>query len=242
MSATRIVWAREAAAACYAPATYLTLTTYLALSSGLFAASLQYGEDGSWSVAALWTLSAAIPLPLLAAMATMRLFAGERSDGTLSSLLTVPVRDRDILLGKFLAAMGTVLLGLAGAAMPWLLLQRALPGDVPPVSSLALPLALLALQAVSWTALGTFSSVLARRPWGAAVGALLAALGAMLVWGVCARFFPALRWRMPAFPLILECLEAAAGRLSIRSLVWHVSACWWLLFAATRLLEARRWH
>lgn len=242
MSVTRIVWAREAVAACYAPATYLTLATYLAASAGLFAASLQFGEDGSWSVAALWTLSGAIPLPLLAAMATMHLFAGERSEGTLAALLTVPVRERDILLGKFLAALGTVLLGLAGAVMSWLLLERALPDGVPPVSHLALPLALLALQALSWTALGTLTSVLARRPWGAAAGVLLAGLGGMLAWGACARFFPSLRWHMPAFPLLLECLDAAAGRFSLRSLMWHGTAAWWLLFAGTRLLEARRWH
>lgn len=242
MSATRIVWAREAGAACCSPAVYLALATYLAAAAGLFATSLQFGEDGSWSVAALWTLSVALPLPLLAAMATMHLFAGERSAGTLAALLTLPVRERDILLGKFLAALGTVWVGLAGAAMSWLLLERALPGGVPPVSTLALPLGLLALQALSWTALGTLTSVLARRPWSAAAAAVLAGLGGMLAWGACARFFPSLRWHMPALPLIVECLDAASGRLSLRSLVWHGSLTWWLLFAATRLLEARRWH
>ena len=39
-------------------------------------------------------------------MLTMRLFAEEKKSGTIELLLTYPVRDGEVLAGKFLAALG----------------------------------------------------------------------------------------------------------------------------------------
>ncbi|MDD5706879.1 MAG: ABC transporter permease [Kiritimatiellae bacterium] len=242
MSVTRIVWSREAARAFVTPAVYATLVIFAAASAGCFVAALQFGEGGFWSLPALWTLSVGLTLPVLAAMATMRLFAGERSAGTLTSLLTVPAPEREILMGKYLAALGTVLLGLAGAIVPWLLLRRALPYGMPPITTLTGPLLVLCLQALSLTALGTLASVLARQSWSAAAGTMLTVMAAALIWGACARFFPEVRGRAPLFPFLIELLDAASGRIALSSLVMHGSLTWGLLFASKRLLEARTWH
>lgn len=50
---------------------------------------------------------------LLGPAVTMRLIAEERKTRTLESLLTLPVRDSEVVLGKFLGAMGMVTVGLA---------------------------------------------------------------------------------------------------------------------------------
>ena len=46
----------------------------------------------------------------LAPLITMRLLAEERNRGTMELLLTYPLRDREIIFGKYFAAMGMVLL------------------------------------------------------------------------------------------------------------------------------------
>src|SRR5690606_40167419 len=40
---------------------------------------------------------------------TMRLMAEERRSGTLEMLITLPVKDSDVILGKYLGALGLVL-------------------------------------------------------------------------------------------------------------------------------------
>jgi ABC-2 type transport system permease protein len=50
-------------------------------------------------------------------MLTMRLFAEEKRSGTIELLLTFPVRDGEVLLGKFAAAMGLFLMLLGFTAL-----------------------------------------------------------------------------------------------------------------------------
>jgi ABC-2 type transport system permease protein len=56
---------------------------------------------------------------LVVPVVTMRLIAEERRSGTLEMLITLPVRDSDVILGKYLGALGMVLvLVLATAIYP----------------------------------------------------------------------------------------------------------------------------
>jgi ABC-2 type transport system permease protein len=239
-SITRTVWARESLAMSCSPAVYTALSAFLALSAGLFFAALQIGEGTFWSLPALWVLAVALPLPLLAILVTMPLFAGERASGTLALLAILPISLRKVVLGKFLAAGGAVLLGILGALVPWLFLARGLAGKLPPLAALLPCAALLALHGMSWTALGLLCSVLARRPWAAAVGTLLLGGGAILAWAAASRLFLGGHLQAPAFPLATELLDAAAGRLALRSLVLHGSIVAWCLFVSLQVLEARR--
>jgi ABC-2 type transport system permease protein len=92
-------------------------------------------------------------LPLL----TMRLFAEERKLGTLELLWTYPVRDAEIIAGKFIACLAVVTLMLAGTALYPLLLVRFYP--VAPGPLLAGYLGLWMLAA-AFIACGLFISAL----------------------------------------------------------------------------------
>ena len=47
---------------------------------------------------------------LVVPVVTMRLLAEERRSGTLEMLITLPVKDSDVVLGKYFGALGLVLL------------------------------------------------------------------------------------------------------------------------------------
>lgn len=52
---------------------------------------------------------------LVVPVVTMRLMAEERRSGTLEMLITLPVKDSDVILGKFLGALGLVLVVVLGS-------------------------------------------------------------------------------------------------------------------------------
>jgi ABC-type transport system involved in multi-copper enzyme maturation permease subunit len=103
---------REFSAYFLSPIAYVVLVVFLAVTGGLFYLTLkQLTADGPKGIEfpmqmmlsddRFWLVFLFIP-PLL----TMRLFAEERSTGTLEMLLTAPVRDWQVVLTKYVACLG----------------------------------------------------------------------------------------------------------------------------------------
>src|SRR5204862_207181 len=103
-------------------------------------------------------------LPLL----TMRLFAEERKLGTLELLWTYPVRDVEIIAGKFIACLAVVTLMLAGTAVYPLMLVRLYPVAAGPLVAGYLGLWMLA---AAFVACGLFVSALTEHQLPAAAAA-----------------------------------------------------------------------
>ena len=78
-------------------------------------------NNGFWEVdrASLQTLFAQAPrgITVVATVVTMKLIAEEKRSGTLEMLITLPVRDWEVIMGKFLGAWGLVLLLIASTAL-----------------------------------------------------------------------------------------------------------------------------
>ncbi len=239
-SVSRIVFYREFGSAVFGKSRYLSLAAFFSVSSALFCTALQVGEGKFWSMQALWTLSVALPLPIFVSIITMPLFAGERSAGTFESLSMLPISLGKVVVGKFVATYLSVCVAIAGSLVPWLFLSRTLKSGAPPVSTLAGAIVMLLVQGFSWTALGTLSTALARRPWLAAVGTIISGTSLMLAWAVCSRFWLGGNWLSASFPTMGELLDAASGHIYLHTLVFHIAFGLWCLFAASQFLEAGR--
>ncbi|MEI8034410.1 MAG: ABC transporter permease subunit [Betaproteobacteria bacterium] len=121
-----------------------------------------------WVAVPALTTTAALFLfvvPLLA----MRLIAEERAHHTLCLLTSAPIRLTDIVLGKFLALMGFLLIALALVALMPLSLFANTPLDYPFLACLLLGLALLA---AAFSALCLYASSLTKTPIIAAISSL----------------------------------------------------------------------
>jgi ABC-2 type transport system permease protein len=103
---------REFSAFFLSPIAYVVLCTFLLMTGNLFRLTLeQLTETGPRGIGysmeimvgntAFWLVYLFIP-PLL----TMRLFAEERSSGTLEMLLTAPIRDWQVVFAKYVACFG----------------------------------------------------------------------------------------------------------------------------------------
>lgn len=180
---------------------------------------------------------------LIVPVVTMRLLAEERRSGTLEMLITLPVRDHEVILGKFLGAWGLVLLLIASTALypimlfkfPWHL--GAL--DTGPVISGFLGLVLYSAAAVSIGLLVssvTESQVIAFFVTFVILFALhfvapaLDAVGSPLVRDVGA--FISFDARLAPF---------ARGMINTRDVIYFVSITVGCLMASFRALERRKW-
>jgi ABC-2 type transport system permease protein len=190
-----------------------------------------------------WLVFLFIP-PLL----TMRLFAEERSTGTLEVLMTAPLTDWQVVLCKFAAAFAFYLL----LWLPTLLYLPVLldwnwstwtPGIDPfPVLSSYIG---LALAGAMFLALGLFVSNLVRSQMVAALIAL--ALG--LVFIVVGIWRPDIDTGGPLYqvlyfftvPLHFD-RSFSRGIVDTRNVVLYVSLTLFFLFLTVRSLESRRWR
>jgi ABC-2 type transport system permease protein len=172
-------------------------------------------------------------------MISMRLFAEEKRNGTIELLATSPIRDSEVILGKWLAALilyGAMLL-LTAINFAWLF--RYGNPDWKPL--LVAYLGLL-LQAGALLAIGTFISTLTRNQiiaGGATFGICL--LLWVLEW--VSDYESATYARVMAYLSVLTHFESfAKGMLSIKDSVYYLSAILLGLFLTARSMESLRWR
>jgi ABC-2 type transport system permease protein len=171
---------------------------------------------------------------------SMRLLAEERQSGSMVLLASSPVREREIILGKFLSAfVFLALMTLAGIFMPLLILVN---GKLA-FGHVAVGYLGLLLLGSAALAIGTLGSTLARSQLLAAIlsGSLLVCLIVVWMLGTVTErplndvFFALALWgrHFPPFQ---------AGMLNLRDVVYYLAVTYFALFASIRVLEARRWN
>lgn len=170
---------------------------------------------------------------------TMRLLAEEQRSGTLELLMTAPVRDWQVVVGKFLAALALLLFILIPTLSYLFLLSRFGNPDV--TAALVGYLGLL-LMGSAMLAIGTFTSSLTQNQVVAALLGLVLALGMWLL-NLAGGFLTG------TLASVLEYLsplshfdDFARGVIDTTHVVYYLSVVVVFLFLATRVLESRRWN
>jgi len=173
-------------------------------------------------------------------MISMRLFAEEKRAGTIELLATSPIRDFEVILGKWLASVllyGGMLL-LTALNFTWFFKY----GN-PDWKPLAVNYLGLLLQAGTLLAIGIFISSLTRNQIIA--GALTLGI-CLLLWVIAAvSDYESASWaRILAYLSVLTHYDDsfAKGVLSIRDTAYFLSAIFLGLFLTARSVESLRWR
>jgi ABC-2 type transport system permease protein len=171
---------------------------------------------------------------------SMRLVAHEREKGTLVLVNTAPVRDSQIIVGKFIALFTfIVIVTLASAYMPALIFVN---GRVS-IGHILVGYFGIILLGASAVAIGLFASAFARTQVIAAVlGAAL--LGIMiLLWMAAKVSDPPVNNFLLSLAIHHERQRGfMTGVLKLENVVYYVAVTYFFLLAATKTLEARRWR
>lgn len=170
---------------------------------------------------------------------TMRLFAEEKRTGTIELLATSPVRDLEIILGKWLAAMVLYAGLLSFTALNFAFLFKYGNPDWKP---LAVGYLGLLLQAGALLAIGTFISTLTKNQ----IIAGAATFGVcLLLWviGWPSEFETATWARVLSYMSVITHYESfGRGVLDMKDAIFYITTIFLGLFFTARSMESLRWR
>ncbi|HEY7956536.1 MAG: ABC transporter permease [Polyangia bacterium] len=241
MRPTLLIARRELAAYLRSWTGYVIIAAVLAVDGLLFNAYALGGADKrSSEVLSLFLYFSSGTTMIASVFISMRLLAEERQTGTLALLYSSPVRDGEIILGKFLSALAFLgILTLATIYMPALIFVH---GKISWGHIFGGYFGLMLLGS-SALAIGTFGSALSRTQVLAAItsGCLIVAmLVSWLLGRVTERPLSEIFSAMAMHGMHFQPFQS--GMIHLRDVVYYLVVTYVFLFAATRVLEARRWR
>jgi ABC-2 type transport system permease protein len=219
-----------------APTTYVIAVVFLLMTGWFFTAQLFVNNQS--------TLDSFLgPLPLIFTFIvpalSMRTFAEEYRTGTIEYLSTLPLHDWEIVLAKYLAAMGLLsLLLVFTMAYPIVLyiIGRPDPGQI-----VGGYIALIGMGSL-YTAIGLWASSLTRNQVVSLIIGFFVCF-AFFVLNYIANFFPEwLAGFIQAWSVEYHFAALARGVLDSRDILYWVSGSFFFLAASLSSLHARRWR
>lgn len=176
----------------------------------------------------------------MAAVFSMRLLAEERATGTHVLLFTSPIREGEVVMGKFLASLAFIMVVvLLSAYLPALVLVRG------KVSYGHIGAGYLGLFLVGATmlAVGMFASSITKHPLLAVLVTLGFGVLLELTWWVALIAEPPLRDVLGWFaPFYKHYQPFRRGIVQLSDLAFFGTLIYFALLASTRMLKSQRWQ
>ncbi len=237
-----VICGRELASLFLSPTAYIAFILNSSLVMWTFLQALERHEGSHDAPMLLLVMAILFWLPILATIATMRLFAEEKRSGGLEALLTLPVTEASVVLGKYAGALLFCLIVTLPALGGIFVIDAALPNvALIDVGSFLSGCLILFLLLAMFTSFGLVASLLSPNLIVAAVTCFVAMLIPIL--------FEAAVPLMPGLPerfvdyvaLTRHVTDFSSGLIAPESIVLYLSMTCFMLFAGIRLLESRRW-
>ena len=236
MRTALVIARREILAYFISPIAYMVSAVFLLIAGYLFSLILIQSQQATME--GLF-FNIMVVLIFVVPLLTMRLLSDEQKTGTIEILLTAPVRDWEVVVGKYLAAMGMFGVMLACTLyFPVILWRVGGSPDWGPIMTGYLGLILLTSAMM---AIGTLTSAVTENQIVAAVlgfGILLLLWLIEAAGNIATGSATVLSYlSMPA-----HYNDFARGAINLEDVVYYVSVTIGALFIATRMLETRRYR
>jgi ABC-2 type transport system permease protein len=229
---------RELAASFFSPVAYVVAVIFLIATGYLFTTqTLVEGNEATTRTlfdSMAWVLVFALPL------LTMRVLADEYATGTIEALMTAPVTDVEVVLGKFLGVWIFYGSLLATTLLHVVVLFTYGGSDLNVVLYGYVGLCMLGAL---YAAVGVFTSSLTRYQLVAA----LMGMGVLAVFSLLVDAFAG--WRGGAWRVVLSYVnilhhfeDFSKGIFDTKAILFFLSGTVFFLFLAVKTLECRRWR
>ena len=234
-----VIARRELSSYFYSPIAYVAMFLFLVAAGYLFWRDFVPGQPAGmrnifdWMV---WVLVFIIPV------LSMGLLSQEWSSGTIEPLMTAPIDETDVVIGKFLGAVGFFAILLVPTLLYVALLKIYSQAELGPIFSGYLGIVLVGALFVS---IGLFCSSLTRSQVVAAVSAVaILFLITIVPWEMLRAEGSTLgkAWRTVADQGVYNRYAAfSRGVIALEHVVFFVVVTAVFLFFTVKVLESRRW-
>ncbi|MDE0400487.1 MAG: ABC transporter permease subunit [Candidatus Poribacteria bacterium] len=220
------------------PIAYIFITFFLGISSWLFFQSFFLANQAE--MRGFFGLMPWIFLFFIPAV-TMKLWAEEKKIGTIEILMTLPIRDYEVVIGKFLACLALLAVTI--------LLTLVVPFSVmyvgnPDVGTLVTGYIGLLLMGAAYIAIGFFASTLTENQIVAFIIGIVVCLTLLLI-GEDIVLFKTPNWLFPIFSYLglgAHYSSILRGVLDSRDIIYYLSVIAFFLYLSTLAVESRKWR
>jgi len=237
---------RELAASFFSPLAYIVGGLFLAVSAAIFFYGLEFigiravfapGEEASLRPlfeAMAYIMVFAVPL------LTMRLVSEEVHSGTIETLMTAPITDTAVIVGKFLGVLAFYLVLLAATVV--FLVLIAIYGRPDPGVAVTGYVG-MALLGAAFLSVGIFTSTLTRYQLLSAITAIAILAMFTILMQVLVAHAPEAVGRLAERLSVMTYFKSfSRGVLDTRGVVFFGSAAALFLFLSVKTLESQRWR
>lgn len=230
---------RELSALFFSPIAYVVLGAFAIGSSTFFLQSFEPGSPATMRPtfdAVVWLLV------FLAPAISMRLISEELRSGTFERLMTSPVSDMQVVLGKWLGGLAFFVVLLLPLVVHAVVLERAASPELGPILTGLLGLLLVGAL---YLAIGVFASAWTQNQIIAfLLTVLIIALPTFAAYYVSGQSMPdpAVRRLIDYVSVNQQYADFSKGLVDVRNFVYFLSGTALFLFLAVTLVQSRRWR
>jgi ABC-2 type transport system permease protein len=232
-----VIARRELSSYFFSPLAYVAMVLFLIAAGFSFWDDFQPGQPAGMRAIfeyMVWLLVFVVPV------LSMGLLSQEFATGTVETMMTAPVNDTEVVLGKFLGSFSFFAVLLAPTLLYVVLLKIYSRMELGPIFSGYVGLLLVGAL---FTAVGLFCSSLTRSQVVAAVSSAgILVVGTVLPYWAGAKANLGEFWRSAASQGVYsKYTDFSKGLLDLGSFAYFVAGTAVFLFLTVKVLEARRW-
>ncbi len=220
------------------PIAYIYITVFLCLSAWLFFRGffiINQAEMRGFFGLMPWMFLFFIPA------VTMKLWAEEKKLGTVEILMTLPIKDYEVIIGKYLASLALFgVMILLSLSLPITVAYLGEPDGGPIVGGYIG----LFLLGAAYLAIGLFASTLTENQIIAFIVGIVMCF-VLLIIGEDIVLFKAPNWLVPIFSYLgLGAHFSSIGRgiIDSRDLIYYLSVIGFSLYLSVLSVESRKWR
>jgi len=217
------------------PVAYIVIAVFLIITGWFFTSSLFLA--GLVTMRNVFDIIPFIFLFFIPAI-SMRSFSEEKKTGTIELLLTKPISDSDIVIGKFLAALGLTAIALAFTLI--YVISLSFLGKLDYGAIIGSYLGLLLMSGI-YISIGIFASSLTENQVVAFIISFLIVFGLFMLNKVLMFLPTSLASILEYISIDYHFGNIARGVLDTRNLLYYISGITIFLLLTKASLESRRW-